>query len=333
MKKTTLLVVTVAVLMLSAAGSWADFVITGKYLKVGVDYETASLWTDTGTGSNPGMLGVKLDSTGSYNFTSAVDWLTPEASNQFSFWSIEGTGFNSGNALVDGWSNTAGGSAGSDPVGVLGGGWTFTNNTVGADWDLKWSTTIKNSSNYRMRVDREFFFSADTDNYFLWTTTLTNLETTTGHNLTGLYYATGFDPGPGLPGTANTLNTYTPQALGYNDLQSRFYSSVSDWEYISMYGKANPYLTGDAVYTTDPSTIYAGPPGANNTNNDANIEVGFIGGSNNSTTLGPRESAGLTTLYTFGKGKDTPELGTFALMGISMLPLGGIAIRRRRRSA
>ena len=29
----------------------------------------------------------------------------------------------------------------------------------------------------------------------------------------------------------------------------------------------------------------------------------------------------------------TPELGTFALMGISMLPMAGVAMRRRRRKA
>ena len=36
---------------------------------------------------------------------------------------------------------------------------------------------------------------------------------------------------------------------------------------------------------------------------------------------------------TNGSGGGTPELGTFALMGLSMLPMAGVAIRRRRKAA
>ena len=52
-----------------------------------------------------------------------------------------------------------------------------------------------------------------------------------------------------------------------------------------------------------------------------------------SNTVYSGASYAITYTYDEAPKGGTPELGTFALMGISMLPMAGFAIRRRRRSA
>ena len=60
---------------------------------------------------------------------------------------------------------------------------------------------------------------------------------------------------------------------------------------------------------------------------------GFSGGSGITFSADGESRGTVGITYIYGNPPETPELGTFALLGMSMLPMAGVAIRRRRKSA
>ena len=83
------------------------------------------------------------------------------------------------------------------------------------------------------------------------------------------------------------------------------------------------------TYYTGTGNVLVPATGLGTSTANGPASVSFHADTASSATLG------VTYHWDEGNGPPhgTPELGTFALMGLSMLPMAGVAIRRRRRSA
>jgi hypothetical protein len=323
MRTTGLLIVVIATLTLVTVGAWADNVYTGNWIKVGIDDATATLWAnDIGAAGT----GVFFDGSDTSNFVGKTDWLTPDGATQFSFWAVKSDQFGT---MVNGWDNSQAPTA----PGLSSFAWTISNAPTALETathiDRIWVANLT-SGLFKMNVTREFVFDTAAKT-FKWTTTLDNPnEAGIGLDLTNVYYSTGFDPGPGLPGTPNTDNSQV--AIGSSNKMTASFGFPA-FESISLFGHGTPYMS--TAYTTNPLTLYNGGVPLGGGSNDDNIALGFQGGTSDTpfTTLAGGDGSILTVTYTFDKGVATPEVGTFALMGLSMLPMAGLALRRRRKSA
>jgi hypothetical protein len=301
MKRIVLLVV-VATLALGAAGAWADL-LTGNFITLDVDAASGVIkhmyYDSAGGGST------------------AKDWLKPGLDGAFSFFSI--------------YNSTAGVNTGAatwlDPDGVtIHNGIGFaagTQGLLGSTWDYKWDA-VSNG----ITVLNELTFNQGATGFTL-ATTISN--TTQSAALSG-NFALGFDPNVDMPGTDTTSNSYGifPTSNPWNGSPNFVHAQgPTSLLYMTLGSGGLPVLM--PTYGTDASVLYGLGTGTAGTNDD-NIALAdefhniARGGDGNIRIthfdFGPNETPGAT-----------PELGTFALMGLSMLPMAGLALRRRRRSA
>jgi hypothetical protein len=310
---------------------------TGKYIQIGIDETTASLWNDTTS------FGLQLDPTGTSSFAGKPDWLQPDATHLYDFWSLSAAGFNGGSPYVMGWNGTTtlaapgnglksitwNGIAENDDAGIYTPYAAGVNDlSLGNIIHLQWAATLTDPGGDLMGVVRDFNFNK-TSTKFQFNTTIYDLGAST---LTGLYYGTGFDPGPGLPPDPDTTNIYSTTDGGHSYTTEATYGFPA-YTFISMKGQATPYISG--AYKTDPATLYNGgvPYQTAFGDTDGNLAIGLLGGTGGALATDNASTYAVT--YTFDSGTIfvTPELGTFGLLGASMLPMAGFAIRRRRRSA
>ena len=339
MKYAGMLVAVVVAMALGAAVASADTSITytGSYIKIGLDETTASLWNDTTS------FGLQLDPTGTSSFAGKPDWLQPDTTHLYDFWSLSAAGFNGNSPYVMGGNGTTTLAAGNglapiswngisedDAANInadLPGFADLTNILTPYKIHLEWAATLTGAGGAEMGVVRDLVFN-EHNKIFQFNTTIYDLGSTT---LTGLYYGTGFDPGPGLPPDPNTTNVYSTSDGGHSYTTEATYGFPA-YTFISMTGQATPYIAD--AYVTDPSTLYHNgtPYQTAFGDTDGNLAIGLLGGT--AGALSTNNSSTYAVTYTFDSGKIivSPELGTFALLGISMLPMAGFAIRRRRRA-
>jgi hypothetical protein len=318
-------------------GAWADDVFQNPtpgvgYIKVGIDTQTATLWSDQIAGSGAGTgTGVFFDANNTGTFIKP-DWLTQDGATQFSFWSVRADEFNGGAPMINGWDNTTSGTAAAPKHDIA-----FTlqdqNGDFGTSFVRTWFGEMINGDRI-LDITRKFTFNY-TGKFFTWETTLNNnSDPNLASSLTDIhnvYYATGFDPGPGGASLPNTDNSYVVDGVSYR-LAASF--GFPAFETMTMKGQGVPYMS--TSYIMNPVTLYnTGAPfgGPGPVNNDDNVALAFKAGFNGTFDLAAQSSGTVAVTYSFDKGVNTPEVGTFALMGLSMLPMAGLALRRRRKSA
>jgi hypothetical protein len=120
--------------------------------------------------------------------------------------------------------------------------------------------------------------------------------------------------------------TFTATNVTASDTTSAVWYNAIDSSYMTGSVTADSYNSSDAVVAdfSGPGTIVLDATGTYLTG------AGATGSQSNSET-GAAGATGSITYY-YEETPSTPEVGTFGLMGLSMLPIVGVAIRRRKRS-
>jgi hypothetical protein len=284
MKKKQLVVAFSAVVVLGVSGSaFADtFVLEGDYLKVGVS-NSGGLIDDNFD------IGIDYDKTGNAAWTS-FDVLKP--GTPFQFYSIG----------VNGSSQEAGYYSGNNF------GATTTNTSVGT------INSAKTTGTYGALIFEQNLYFDDLSGIIHYSVTLFNAGNT---DLTGVAYATGFDPDQDVyaGGDYDTVNT-----IGTDRVVA--YAPVTEW------GTA---IIGDGVKSVDQgwdTNPYNLVTEHNDGNGDYTINMAWEIGD-----LAAGASKTINYDYALGtddSGHTVPEPATMLLFGTGLAGLAGARLRRKK---
>ena len=289
MKKTLLSLAVSTLLAAYAAPAMADVTLIGDYLKVGVN--------DGGSLINFATLtGLQFDPTGTGNFNSTHDIITP--GNPFAFYGI---GINGDYAV-------AGGGLSANPFHSV----TFSASGNGNNFALTVGGTYKG-----LQIQQTLSFAKDS-NVIHTTVVLTN---TTTASLNDVVYGVGLDPDQdAYAGSHNTQNSILGQGVDASVSATGPLSNVA----ITLSNTSGWAATNANVshWTTNPYDLTG--PVINSGNGDSIINLGYNLGS---IAAGSQRSLGYD--YTISSVSAVPEPGTYGMMlaGIGLL---GLVARRKR---
>ena len=288
-----------------AAPAMAGVVLTGDYLKIGINAGGSLIDFD----STP-YVGIKYDPTGAGNFSSSNDFITP--GDPFAFYSIG----------VNGVSAVAGKGSSYN---------TFSATTVDASAGGPMAVSTGSFQNISFKQ----IISFDVDSKIVHTSVI--FTNKSGGALTNVVYGVGFDPDQDVSfgGGYATYNSFGVSDSGAN-------ASVSAFGVKSGYTIALNNTTGwDSVkasissgWQTNPYTLSSTAFGAASTS-DSTIALGFDLGN---FAVGQQKTVGydyvissLAPLTPSGPGTLLPEPGTYTML-LAGLGLMGFMVRRRKSS-
>lgn len=208
--------------------------------------------------------------------------------------------------------------------------------TTGPIYHYIWNGTPIPVTGGTIDYTRELFWDSVNPFFTMKTTILNNTAPGGEDVMTDIHYGEGLDPNPDEPTTASTANFTIIGALSGTQNQVYGQGSIPFSQYLGLNGvKGTPSngsnATVQSTHITDPKVLYLDALGANHVPfGDGTLNMALTSADKN-----PQGAASDTIDYRFGQGEvpgtQTPELGTFLLLGLSMLPIG-VAIRRRRKN-
>lgn len=282
-----------AVLLACSMPAWADITVQGQYLQLGIN--TGGSLIDFGT-----MTGLKFDPTGSGNFSSPIDFLSPGI--PFAFYSIG----------VNGNWATAGGGSPSNPFG------TATLNLSGAAGS---PFVLTMNGSYSGLAFQQVISYGQASTAIHSTITFQNVS---GTQLNNVVYAAGVDPDQdshvyGQPWTQNTiLGQGTNASVSATGLHTGYTLSMNN---TTGWVATTASITGS--WNTNPYGL-AGPV-VNDGNGDNTINLGYQLGN-----FAPGQEKTVGFDYAVAA---VPEPETYGMMLAGLGMLGLVARRRARQAA
>lgn len=187
---------------------------------------------------------------------------------------------------------------------------------VGNQWTVTWDGYYPSHTEWA--ITRTLKFN-DLNSNFLMGIKVTNNSPSS--LLTDVHFANAWNPDPDGDATATNNTVFT-------DGSGRHAQAIGPTSGLKVTNEGAGTAGVSTTLVTDPHHWYNGGINFNNGNGDKAIGMGW---SPNDIVRG--DNAENFVLYDFGThGEQTPELGTFLLMGLGMFPIAGSAVRRRLRS-
>lgn len=277
----------IAVCLLAGSQSvLADVTVAGKYVKFGVNDGGSMIDFNTFTG-------IQFDPSGTGNFTSGIDFLTPGI--PFAFYSLG----------VGGTFAAAGAGFGFNPFSSVTGSYNAGNNTFAIT-----------SGGHFAGLDIAQIISFNLDSALLHTSVV--LTNTSGHTLNNVAYGVGFDPDQDQPATAATINTILSQGSDAALMATGPLSGLAiTLRNTSGWAAATASVRAD--WLTDPYRL--GNELVDDGFSDSTLNLGYLIGP-----MAAGEQFALGYDYVLGA---VPEPAGYATLLAGMGLLGALARRRR----